>query len=381
MNPKRIALSPPDLSQRERTLLMEAFDSNWITTLGPAVDEFEHAMCEYLGVDHAVALSSGTAALHLALLNLGVGQGDIVLCSDLTSAASVNPITYLGARPVFVESSPETWTMDPDSLDEALTYLTDQCIFPRAVVVVDLYGQAAEFGRIRDICAFYRVPMIEDAAEALGATYHDTRCGANGKMGILSFDGNKILTTSGGGMLVSDDAALITHARHLATQARDPFPYYHHTSVGYNYRLSNLLAAIGLGQLEGLDRRLDRRHAINAYYREALADLPGVSFRSPTSYGRPNWWLTCITIDPDELGLSNEEIRAHLETLNIESRIVWKPMHLQPVFKECRHFGGGISEQLFNRGLCLPSGSGMTDDDLERVVEGIRESVLLKVSA
>ena len=380
MNQNRIYLSPPDLSPRERKLLIEAFDSNWITTLGPAVDEFEKAMCEYLGVGHALALSSGTAAIHLALIDLGVGEGDVVLCSDLTFAASANPIRYLGAQPIFIDSSLDSWNMDPYALDEALTYLTSQCIFPRAAVVVDLYGQSAEFERIREVCAFYRVPIIEDAAEALGATFGNKRCGTMGRMGVLSFNGNKIITTSGGGMLVSDDASVIKKARHLATQACDPFPYYHHTSIGYNYRLSNLLAAVGLGQLERIEEKIARRQAINAYYRQALSDLPGVNFMPIAPFGRPNCWLTCITIDPDELGVSNEEIRVHLESLDIESRIAWKPMHLQPIFKDCRHFGGGVSEYIFNRGLCLPSGSRMTDADLERVVEGIRESVRVKAS-
>ncbi len=371
MNSRRLYLSPPDLSNRERELLLRAFDSNWITTLGPAVDAFEHAISSYLGVRYAVALSSGTAALHLALINLGIKPGDVVLCSDLTFAASANPIVYLGAQPIFIDSSPGSWNMDPDLLDEALTALASQCIFPRAVIVVDLYGQSADFKRIREICGFYRVPIVEDAAEALGATYGDTRCGANGMMGILSFNGNKIITTSGGGMLVSENDELINKARHLSNQAREPLPYYEHKAIGYNYRLSNLLAAIGLGQLQGLDRKVARRREINGLYRSALSNISGIEFMPEAPYGRSTSWLTCITIDPAKVGATNEQIRLHLESMNIESRRVWKPMHLQPVFRECRSFGGWASEKLFEDGLCLPSGSGMTDSDVERVVESI----------
>jgi dTDP-4-amino-4,6-dideoxygalactose transaminase len=367
MDGKRIYLSPPDLSGREREHLMQAFDSNWITTLGPAVDAFEHEMCDYLGVKHAVALSSGTAALHLALLELGVNRGDVVLCSDLTFVASANPIIYVGGEPVFVDSDRQSWNMDPVALEGALLALASQRISPRAVIVVDLYGQSADLGLIKEICDNYHVPIIEDAAEALGATNGKQKCGTHGLMGVLSFNGNKIITTSGGGMLVSDNEEYAKRVRHLATQARDPFPYYHHTSIGYNYRLSNLLAAIGRAQLGNLELKVQRRREINAFYRQALADVTGIQFMPEAAYGRSNCWLTCVTVDSDEFGASNEEIRLFLETHNIESRRVWKPMHMQPVFAGCRVFGGAVSEDLFARGLCLPSGSGLLDSDLERI--------------
>jgi dTDP-4-amino-4,6-dideoxygalactose transaminase len=373
--PKRVYLSPPDLSDDERRLLIQAFESNWITTLGPAVDAFEGAMCDYLGIKYAAALTSGTAALHLALINLGVGPGDVVICSDLTFVASANPVTYVGARPVFIDSARDSWNMDPDLLEHALDTLAAESIVPRAAVVVDLYGQSADYGRILEICNRHGVPVIEDAAEALGATYRGTACGRFGEMGILSFNGNKIITTSGGGMLVSDNPDYIKRARHLATQAKDPFPYYHHTAIGYNYRLSNLLAAIGVGQLEAIDRKVERRREINRRYREALGGLRGIAFMPELPGGRSSFWLTCMTVDPVELGVSNEELRLHLEALNIESRHVWKPMHLQPIFTDCRCFGGEVSADLFHRGLCLPSGSGMSTEDLERVIHAIKERV------
>ena len=372
---RRIYLSPPDLNDNERNLLIAAFDSNWITTCGPAVDAFEHEMCAYLGIGHAVALSSGTAAIHLALANLAIGPGDVVLCSDLTFVASANPIRYLGAEPIFIDSDWGSWNMDPDVLEAALVELTSKSIVPKAAVVVDLYGQSANFLRIADICARYGVPIIEDAAEALGATIGEKKASTNGVMGILSFNGNKIITTSGGGMLVSENEMYIKNARHLATQACDSFPYYQHTSVGYNYRLSNLLAAIGRAQLMNLDSKLEQRRRINAFYRNELQTIPGIAFMPEAAFGRPNRWLTCITIDPDSTGVTNETVRLCLEKRNIQSRQIWKPMHLQPLYEDSRFFGGEVSEELFNRGLCLPSGSGMTEGDLTRVVSGIRAAL------
>jgi pyridoxal phosphate-dependent aminotransferase EpsN len=372
---KRLYLSPPDLDGREKQMLIDAFDSNWITTLGPHVEAFEREMCERLGIASAVALSSGTAGLHLALLILGIQRGDEVWCSDLTFVATVNAITYCGARPVFIDSDRATWNMDPQLLAEELHARRERGKLPRAVVVVDLYGQAADYAAILATCAEFGVPVIEDAAEALGATYMGKAAGSFGAMGVLSFNGNKIITTSGGGMLVSANKEYIDRARHLATQAREPFPYYHHTSIGYNYRLSNLLAAVGRAQLENLDRKVVRRRGIYAFYKHALGALPGIEFMPEAPDGIPNHWLTCVTIDPARLGARSEDIRLHLEASNIECRHIWKPMHMQPVFSECACIGGAVSEDLFSRGLCLPSGSGMSDADLERVVAGILECV------
>ena len=370
---QRIYLSPPDLDGRERQLLLEAFDSNWITTLGPQVNAFEGEMAGRIGVPNAVALSSGTAALHLALLVLEVKPDDTVFCSDLTFAASANPITYCGATPVFIDSSPDTWNLDPDLLEEALTKARRKGKLPRALIAVDLYGQSADYNRIAPICEAFGVTLIEDAAEALGATCGSKACGSYGAIGILSFNGNKIITTSGGGMLVSNEKKYTDRARHLATQARDPFPYYEHTSIGYNYRMSNLLAAMGRAQLENLDKKVARRREINKFYQDALADLPGIQFLQEAPYGRSNCWLTCLTIDPARFGARNEDIRLYLEQNNIESRHAWKPMHMQPVFSGLEVVGGSVSEDLFARGLCLPSGSSLRNSDLERICGLVRE--------
>lgn len=372
---QRIYLSPPHLSGDERSMLLDAFDSNWITTMGPHVEGFERDMCEAMHVAGATALSSGTAALHLALEMIGVRRGDVVLCSDLTFAASANAIVYCGARPVFVDSDYETWNMDPQLLEDELAACRRAGVLPRAVVVVDLYGQTADYERIEALCREYNVALIEDAAEALGATYRGRPAGGFGAMGIYSFNGNKIITTSGGGMLVSQTASFAKQAKYLATQAREPLPYYQHVAIGYNYRMSNLLAAIGRAQLKTLGEKVDRRRAIFERYRDALGGLPGIAFMPEASYGRANRWLTCLTIDPDALGVVNEDIRVHLETHAIEARHVWKPMHLQPVFEGCRIAGGRVSEQLFSEGLCLPSGSGMSDADVDRVSDMILDYV------
>jgi dTDP-4-amino-4,6-dideoxygalactose transaminase len=365
---KRIYLSPPHLDGRERELLLQAFDSNWITTLGPHVDAFEKEICEKIGIKNSVALVSGTAALHLALLILGVEQGDEVLCSNLTFAASANAVTYLGARPVFIDSHPTTWNMDPELLSEELDTCFKRGKLPKAVIVVDLYGQCADYDPITEVCEKYEVPIIEDAAEALGATYKKTYAGKFGVMGVFSFNGNKIVTTSGGGMLVSDNEQCISRARFLSTQARDPAPHYQHSHIGYNYRLSNLLAAVGRGQLEWLEKKVARRRAINEFYREALGMLPGIRFMPESPYGRSNCWLTAILINPREFGADREKIRLALEQENIESRPIWKPMHMQPVFRGYRVCGGEVSEDLFEHGLCLPSGTQMTQEDLNRIV-------------
>ncbi len=369
---KRIYLSPPHLGGRERELLLQAYDSNWITTLGPQVDAFEQEMCQRIGIRGAAALASGTAGLHLALLILGVRRGDEILCSDLTFAASANVITYLGGSPVFIDSERHTWNMDPGLLEEELNDCGKKGKLPKAVIVVDLYGQCADYDQIMDICHRYEVPIIEDAAEALGATYNGSFAGKFGSMGVFSFNGNKIVTTSGGGMLVSDNEEYIKRARFLSTQARDSAPHYQHSQVGYNYRLSNLLAALGRGQLERLNEKVSRKREINDFYRESLGDLPGIEFMPEASYGKSNRWLTVILVTPERFGADREAIRLALEAKNIESRPIWKPMHLQPVFMDCSIRGGAVSEDLFQRGLCLPSGTQMTEQDLERVVDVLK---------
>jgi pyridoxal phosphate-dependent aminotransferase EpsN len=368
----RIYLSPPHLDGRERELLMQAYDSNWITTLGPQVDAFEQEICRKIEVAHATALTSGTAALHLALSILGVGPGDDVICSDLTFVASANAIVYCGGTPVLVDSDRETWNIDPDLLSEELKFCKKRSELPKAVIVVDLYGHCADYTHIREICSRYGIPIIEDAAEALGSTYGSDSAGKLGAMGIFSFNGNKIITTSGGGMLVSDNDEFITRARFLSQQARDPAPHYEHSHIGFNYRLSNLLAAVGRGQLQRLDEKVEKKRAINKFYQNALGNLPGIEFMPEAPYGKSNCWLTVILVSPEEFGADREAVRLALEAENIESRPIWKPMHLQPVFMDCRILGGSVSEDLFQRGLCLPSGTQMTEEDLERVTKVIR---------
>ena len=367
----RVFLSPPCLDGNEKEALIRAFDSNWITTLGPDVDAFESEICAWTGISYAAALSSGTAALHLGLLMLGVRSGDEVICSDLTFAASANAIVYLGAAPVFVDSDRETWNMDPDLLSKELEESGRRGRLPKAAVIVDLYGQCADYARIDEICSRYGVPIIEDAAEALGATYHSKAAGKFGRLGIFSFNGNKIITTSGGGMLVSDDESYVKKAKFLSTQARDPAPHYQHSQIGYNYRMSNLLAAVGRGQLERLGAKIARRKQIKESYKKALAGIPGISFIPDAGYGEPNHWLTVVLVDPKAFGAGRETIRLALEVENIESRPVWKPMHMQPVFKECRIRGGVVAEEIFERGLCLPSGTGLTSVEQRRVIDVI----------
>lgn len=363
----RIYLSPPHVSEEERRLLLEAFDSNWIAPLGPHVDAFEQEFGEIVGVPYAAALSSGTAALHLGLLLLGVGPGDEVITSTLTFAATANAIVYRGARPVFIDSTLETWTMDPELLRAEMKACAARGKLPKAVLVVDLYGQCADYEPILAICAEYGVPVIEDAAEALGSSYRGRPAGTFGALAAFSFNGNKIITTGGGGMLVSPRSDWIERARYLSTQARDHAPHYQHSEVGYNYRMSNLLAAVGRGQLRSLAERIQKRRANNTYYRHALFNAPGVSFMPEAPYGRSNNWLTCILVDPHQFGATREEIRQHLESQNIESRPVWKPLHMQPAFSGCRARGGSVSQGLFERGLCLPSGSNLSHAELDRV--------------
>jgi dTDP-4-amino-4,6-dideoxygalactose transaminase len=368
----RIYLSPPHMGPDERGLLLEAFDSNWIAPLGPHVDAFEREFCAITETQHAAALSSGTAALHLALLILGVKANDLVLVSDLTFAATVNAIRYVGAQPVFIDAEPETWTLSPGLVREALEQLAAKGQLPAALVTVDLYGQCADYDALRAACAEYGVPILQDAAEALGATYGGRPAGSQGDLAAFSFNGNKILTTSGGGMLVSSRADWVERARHLSTQARVPAAHYEHQEVGYNYRLSNLLAAVGRGQLRCLAGRVERRREHFAAYQQALGDLPGWQLMPEAAYGHGNRWLTCVTIDPT-LGPDRERVRVALEEANIEARPVWKPMHLQPAFKGCLTFGGSCSERLFRDGLCLPSGSSLTDEDRDLVIATMRQ--------
>jgi dTDP-4-amino-4,6-dideoxygalactose transaminase len=371
---KRIYLSPPHLGTDELDLVKDAFASNWIAPLGPHVDAFEQELASLAGVPHAAALSSGTAAIHLALRLLGVGPGDTVVCPTLTFCASANPIVYQGAAPIFVDADPATWNMDPDILRATLRDLAHHGRLPKAVISVDLYGQCADYERILDACAAYQIPLIEDAAEALGATYQGKMAGGFGTCGVFSFNGNKIITTSGGGMLVSHDPKLIERARFLATQARDPAPHYQHSVIGHNYRMSNILAALGRGQLRVLFDRVAARRRIFAHYQAALQDLPGITFMPQSPYGQGNGWLTCIRVDPAQFGASRHDLLRVLEAANVEARPIWKPLHLQPVFAGCAYRGGMVAEALFEQGLCLPSGSAMADDDLERVIGVIQSA-------
>ena len=362
------------MSGMELELVKEAFATNWIAPLGPHVDGFEKEFAKYIGVPHAAALSSGTAAIHLALRLLGMQPGDEVICSSLTFSASANPIAYEGGHPVFIDSETKSWNMDPALLAEELADCAARGKLPRAVIVVDLYGQCADYDPITEICARYEVPIIQDSAESLGADYKGRKSGGQGRLGVFSFNGNKIITTSGGGMLVSADASLIEKARFLATQARDPAPHYQHSQIGFNYRMSNVLAGIGRGQLRALPDRVAARRKNFERYKEVLGALPGIEFMPVADHGTPNCWLTCITIDSAKFGANREDVRLALEAANIESRPMWKPLHLQPVFANCRARGGRVGEHLFAHGLCLPSGSSLGASDHATVCQIIRET-------
>jgi dTDP-4-amino-4,6-dideoxygalactose transaminase len=390
------------MSGEEMRFVREAFESNYIAPLGPMVDAFEKKFAEYVGIEHCLALSSGTAAMHLALRLLGVGPGDEVIASTLTFIGSVTPIVFQEGIPVFVDCDRSSWNMDPDLLEEELDASNKRGKLPKAVVPTDLYGQCADYDRIFEICEAYGVPVVVDAAEALGASWLTQRrkgaktdnflhAGVGAKAAIFSFNGNKIITTSGGGMLASDDKRLIERARFLSQQARDPFPHYEHTEIGYNYRMSNILAAIGRGQLRVLDERVEAKRRIFAYYQEKLGNIPGIEFMPEAPYGRSNRWLTVILITPEEFGADRGKVRLALEAENIEARPVWKPMHLQPVFQverlkaegsrlkagqnkkryKARIVGGEVAEDLFERGLCLPSGTQMSNVDLDRIMDAI----------
>ncbi|MBW7897505.1 MAG: aminotransferase class I/II-fold pyridoxal phosphate-dependent enzyme [Candidatus Brocadia sp. BROELEC01] len=368
MNKKRIYLSSPHMGDKEFEFVKEAFETNWIAPVGPHVDMFEKEFCEATGARYATAVSSGSAAIHLALILLGIRAGDEVICSTLTFAASANPIIYQGATPVFIDSEPVTWNMDCNCLEDAIRDRIRKGKRPKAVIIVHLYGQSANMNPIMNLCNQYGIPLIEDAAESLGAYYKERHTGTFGKFGIFSFNGNKIITCSSGGMLVSDDEDLIRKAKFLATQARDPAPHYQHSHIGYNYRLSNVLAGIGRGQLRILAERVQARRDNFDFYKRELGGLPGIQFMPEAEFGRSNRWLTCLTLDPSGCGSTREDMRLALEAENIESRPVWKPLHLQPVFRNCPYYGSGVAEELFNKGLCLPSGSNLSRDDLQRVV-------------
>ena len=367
MKNNRIYLSPPHMGEKERKYLSDAFDSNWIAPLGPHVDGFENEMAEYLGVKHAAALSSGSGALHLALKIAGIKEGDRVLCPSLTFSASANVILYEKAQPIFIDSDLITWAIDLAACEKAM-----QKYKPKALISVDLYGQSCNYNAITDLCGKYNVLLIEDAAEALGADFKSKKCGSFGEMGILSFNGNKIITTSGGGMLVSNNEEYVKKARFLATQARESELHYEHKELGYNYRMSNLLAAVGRGQLEVIDDRVSTRRSIFNRYEKALSHVDGFTFMQEADYGKSNRWLTTLTVDERVTGISRTQIIDALEKENIESRPVWKPMHMQPLYKKCEYVRSDnrdVSAELFENGLCLPSGSGLSEGGQDRIID------------
>ena len=372
MKSKRIFLSAPHMGGLELDFVKEAFDSNYIAPLGPQVDAFEKEFAQAVGAKYATALSSGTAALHLVLRYAGVTDGDEVICSSFTFVASANAIRYQNAQPIFVDSTFDSWNIDVELLRKELRKRAEIGRLPKALMLVHLYGQPADIDPILELCDKYDIFLLEDAAESLGATYKGKVPGTFGRAGIFSFNGNKIITTSGGGMVVSDDKDLIEKVKFWATQARDPEIYYQHSELGFNYRMSNILAAIGRGQLRVLEERVEKKRAIFARYFEALGNLPGVEFMPEPGYGRATRWLTCLTIDPEVAGVDRDTVMRELEKHNIESRPTWKPMHLQPLYKGCKIIGGQVSEELFAKGLCLPSGTGMTDEELERVIRVVR---------
>lgn len=369
---KRIFLSSPHMSGKEMKFIRKAFQSNYIAPEGPQIDEFETKLSKRIGIPYVLAVSSGTAAMHLALRCLGVGPGDEVIASSFTFIGSVSPIVFQGGTPLFIDSDRISWNMDPDLLEKEIEACEKRGKRPRAVIPTDIYGQCVDMDRICKICSRYDIPVIADAAESMGALYKGRSAGVGAKAAVYSFNGNKIITTSGGGALASTDKTLIKYARFLSQQARDNAVYYEHSQIGYNYRMTNIVAAVGLGQLTVLDERVRARRKIFDTYKQKLNDLPGIEFMPEASYGRSTRWLTVILISPDKFGADNERVRLALEAHNIESRPIWKPMHLQPVFKGCRMRGGSVSEDFFKRGLCLPSGSTMTAKDIDKVVRVIR---------
>ena len=371
---KRILLSVPHMHGPEERYVHAAFATNWLSTVGPNLTAFEREFTARVGLP-AVALASGTSALHLALHLLGVGPGDEVLCSTLTFVAAANAIVYCGGAPVFVDSDLATWNIDPDLLSRALRERAAENRLPKAVVVVHLYGQSADMDPILDACAEYQVAVIEDAAEAVGALYRGKPAGTLGDIGVYSFNGNKIITTTGGGMLVSKNHAWVAKARFWSQQARDPGIAYEHSELGYNYRMSNVLAGIGRGQLEVLDLRVRQRRAIAFRYRDGFADLPGISLMPQAPYGLHTNWLSCFLIDERRFGCSRDELIHSLDAANTESRPVWKPMHLQPLYAGCARYGGEVAEHLFRRGICLPSSSSLSLEDQLYVINQVRTLV------
>jgi dTDP-4-amino-4,6-dideoxygalactose transaminase len=373
MNREKIWLSSPHMGGKEQEFVKEAFDTNWVAPLGPNVDGFEKDLEQFTGAKHAAALSSGTSAIHLGLIMLGVKAGDYVLCQSFTFSASANPIAYQGAIPVFIDSEKDTWNMSPEYLEQAIIELIAKGQKPKAMIPVHLYGVPAKMEEIMAIAVKYDIPVIEDAAEALGSTLNGKACGTFGYLGVLSFNGNKIITTSGGGALISDDEGLIKQSRFLATQARDSAPHYQHSHIGYNYRMSNILAGIGRGQMLVLKDRVAQRRKNFEFYKVALNGYAGISFLEELPGAFANRWLTCILVDPTLTGgITREEIRIALEKENIECRPLWKPMHLQPVFADAPFYGDGTSENLFENGLCLPSGSNLSEEDLKFIVSKIK---------
>jgi dTDP-4-amino-4,6-dideoxygalactose transaminase len=374
----QILLSTPHMGDTEKEFVDEAFRTNWIAPLGPNVDAFERELADCVGVGHAAALTSGTAAIHLALRMLDVGPGDAVFCSTFTFAASANPIVYQGAVPIFIDSDRESWNMSAIALEKAFDAAVKQGRLPKAVVTVNLYGQSADMDALLAICDHYGVPLVEDAAESLGARYKGRSSGTFGHIGIYSFNGNKIITTSGGGMLVSNNQAFTDRARFLATQARDPAPHYQHSEIGYNYRMSNILAGVGRGQLKVLEKRVLARRAIHQYYRDALNDVACIEWMPEPAWSYSTHWLTACTIDAERLGITSTDVIKRLASEMIEARPLWKPMHLQPVFSGAPYFshdGESVSDDLFARGLCLPSSSNLTPKDLDRVVQVLRATL------
>lgn len=375
MNTEKIWLSSPHMGEMELKYVQEAFETNWISPVGPHLAAFEKELASYNGITHCAALSSGTAAIHLALIILGIKHGDEVLCSSFTFSGTCNPIAYQGAVPVFIDSEADSWNMDPQLLEEAINdriHVTGRK--PKAIVLVHLYGSSAKMDELMGIARKYEIPVIEDAAEALGSHYKGKKLGTFGDLGVYSFNGNKIITTSGGGALVSQNEAWIQKARFLSTQARDPAPHYQHTEIGYNYRLSNICAGIGRGQLQVLNERVAQRRANFDFYKKQLGDIPGVSFPDELPETFSNRWLTTVLIDPAKSGgVTRETVRLAFDKLNIESRPLWKPMHQQPVFKNSPAYTNGVSDRLFDLGLCLPSGSNMNEETRAFVANKFRE--------
>ena len=370
----RVWLSSPHMGDKEQVYVAEAFETNWVAPLGPNVDAFEGQLSTHLGVSGVVSLNSGSAALHLALNMLDVKIGDVVLCQSFTFAASAFPITYCNATPVFIDSEEDTWNMDPALLEKSIKEYIESGKKPAAIIVVHLYGMPAKMNEILAIAQAYEIPVIEDAAEALGSKYQEKACGSFGKIGILSFNGNKIITTSGGGALASDDEEIVKRVRHVSAQAKEPAPFYLHKEIGYNYRMSNICAGIGRGQMEVLSQRVEKRRSIFETYKKAFEAVKGISFlNEPVGYFS-NRWLTTILFDEQvfELG-TNERVRQELEKLNIETRPLWKPLHQQPVFANCKAYCNGVSDKLFATGLCLPSGSNITDESLSNVIHEIKK--------